>query len=170
MPSSPLAAPDRILSALFILSERLGEDEPAKKRVAAMAKVSKSSLPAILSRDLKKKGWIEYGSAKDTIKLTKQGKERAATFPESDGQGMATTNKQVQDEIKSKLKGKALTIFIYLLDGKEHEKSDVMKAVDCLKTNSFNPIVSRDLKRHGYVEYPTRTTIKLGKACFPFPE
>ena len=61
-----------------------------------------------------------------------------------------------------------LKIFDFLIDGQEHEKAKVIKAVGCDNKNSFAPIMSRDLKSKGIVEYPSRTTVKLSKEmCFP---
>lgn len=164
-----MSSADRILYALFFLYDRCGEKEPTKKRVATMANVKMSSLPSVLTRKLKEPGWIEYGSQKGTIKLTKSGLDRAASLvPPSD---MVTTNQQARDEIKKKLKGKALQIFCFLEDGEEHEKTQVMEGIGCTNKNTFNPIVSRDLRKWEYVEYPSKTTIRLNPAvCFPFKE
>jgi len=170
MPASqPMSSDDRILTALFVLHENYNVVEPTKKRVAVMAKVSMASMPSLLSRKLKKPGFIEYGSTKDTIKLTKKGLDRAANL--TPAEDMVTTNEQVHENIKKQLKGKALLIFNFLLDRKEHEKAEVMKAVKCENPKTFNPIVSRELKKHDIVEYPAKSTIRLNPAvCFPIKE
>jgi hypothetical protein len=164
---SSLTAPDRILQAMFMLSETQGVDEPTKKLVATMANIKMGSMPAILSRELKKNGLIVYGSGKDTIKLTSKGRDRAATLAPCED--MVTSNQEVRSGIKQRLKGMARSVFEYLEDGKEREKSEVMEAMNCTKKNSFYPIVSRDLKKFNYVIYPSKNTIQLNPAvCSPF--
>jgi hypothetical protein len=152
-----------------MLKEIQGIDEPTKKRVATMANVSMGSMPAMLSRELKKHILIVYGCTKGTIKLTPAGKDPAATFATK--VDMVTTNEEVRANIKSKLKGMAQQIFEYLEDGQEHFKFEVMEAVRCTNKNSFHPILSRDLKKFDYVEYPTKNTIRLTvnpAVCSPF--
>ena len=159
-------AEQNILSALFALSEVHGDDEPDKMQVATMASVSQATFAPLLSRMVNKKGLVEYAS-KDTIKLTKKGKEEAAELA-SPGD-MITTNEQHHEQIKEKLKGKkAVQIFEYLADGKEHEKQDIMEAVKCTNPKTFAPLLSRELKKPGYIVYPSKTTVQLSDLCFPF--
>ena len=114
-----------------------------------------------------KDGTITHGTASGTIKLTRAGKDAAAKLaPSAD---LPTCNAHVQNKLKEQLKGKALKIFDFLTDGQEHEKKDVMEAVDCMNPKTFAPLLSRELKSKGLIEYPTRTTVRLTKEmCFPF--
>jgi len=112
----------RIVSALALLKRVHQLEEAPKERVARMAGISSGTLPSLLSR-LKSKGWIEYGTASGTLKVTAQGMtlvDPTLHFP--------TTNEEHQDAIKAKLKGKALRVFEILVDGEIHEKQDIMKA------------------------------------------
>lgn len=155
----------RILSVLFIKHQVYDEEESCKKEIAASAKVSMTTFAPLVSR-MKKKGLIESGSGGGRIKLTKQGMDLAATV--ADPKDMVTTNEEVHEQIKQELKGKARKIFVYIADGEEYEKTDVMDAVDCTNPNTFGPLLSRDLKKPGYIEYPSKTTIRLTAKCFPF--
>ena len=115
-----------------------------------------------------KDGTIAYGTTgSGTIRLTRTGKDVAAKLaPPED---LPTCNAHVHDKLKEHLKGKALTIFYFLTDGQEHEKKDVMEAVDCTNPKTFAPLLSRELKSKGLIEYPRRTTVRLTKEmCFPF--
>jgi hypothetical protein len=124
-----------------------------------MADISSATFPSMISR-MAKKGLIAYGSDSKTLIITAKGEAMAEPVK------VATTTEEVQEEIKKKLKGKALRIFEFLADGMPREKKDVMIAVDCLNASTFAPLVSRELKKHGLVEYPTRTTMKLSAMCF----
>ena len=159
---------DKILSVMFVLLNQ-GVEEPTKERVQKMAQVSAATFPSLISRIIKKDGTLEYGQGTGTLKLTNKGKDVASqlTPPED----LVTTNAAVHESIKKKLKGKALKIFEILADGDEHEKKVIMQQVDCMNPSTFAPLVSRQLKSPGYIEYPSKTTMKLAKqVCFPFDE
>lgn len=151
----------KILAALADLKARHGLDEAPKKRIAAMAEVSSSTFPSLISR-MAKKGLVEYGSTSDMIKITDEGLEQTEPID------IPTSNVEAQERIKEKLKGKPRRIFELLQDGLPREKQDIMEAVDCTNPKTFSPMVSRELKKHGYVEYPTKTSIQLADVCFPF--
>lgn len=163
----PTSIKDKIHAVMFAMLNNQGIEEPHKERVRKTAQISAGSFPSVLSRIVKKDGTIAYGTASSTIKLTAKGKDFAAGLaPPED---LPTTNAQVQEKLKQDLKGMALKIFEFLQDGEEKEKIDVMSAVGCTNKNSFAPIMSRDLKSKGLVEYPSRTTVKLSmEMCFPF--
>ena len=157
----------KILAALFFLETRRGEQESCKKQVANMVNASMATFGPLLSRMVNKKGTVAYGTVKGTIKLTTLGKDKAATL--TDPEEVVTSNEEVHEQIKKKLKGKmAREIFDFLLDGKEHSKEEVMKAVKCTNRKTFGPVLSRELKKDGYILYPSRETIKLSDKCFPF--
>jgi hypothetical protein len=137
-------------------------DEAPKKRVAAMAEISSTTFPSLVSR-MAKKGLVEYGSTSEMLKITGKGLDQV------DPIDMPTSNVEAQERVKEKLKGKPLRIFEILQDGKAHEKEDIMKAIDCTNPKTFAPMVSRELKKHGYIEFPIKTSMELAESvCFPF--
>jgi len=151
----------KILSVLAYLKQTFGIIEAPKKRVATMAQISSATFPSLLSR-LKSNGVIEYGSG-DTIKITEKGLKNAG--PSHDA---PTSNADVHENIKNKLKGKARLIFEHLADGQVHDKEDVMEAIDCTNPKTFGPLLSRELASKGYVEYPSKGKMRLTDECFPF--
>jgi DNA-binding PadR family transcriptional regulator len=163
MPSRPSdSGVGRVLSALLVLHTTFGFEEAPKERVQSMAKISNSTFPSMLSR-MVKKGLIAYGSTPKTLKITDKGREEAP-----DIEDMPTSNVEHHEEIKKKLKGKARRIFEYLADGKVHAKEKVMEAVDCTNPKTFAPLMSRELKKPGYIEYPSMGKVRLSNECFPF--
>lgn len=159
---------DKVLSTMFVMLNQ-GIEQPTKEHIQKMAQVSAVTFPSLISRIIKKDGTLEYGEASDTLKLTHKGKDVASQLtPPGD---LTLTNAGVHENIKKKLKGKALKIFEYLADGNEYEKKAVMEAVDCMNPGTFGPLISRELKSKGYIEYPSKTTLKLTKdMCFPFDD
>lgn len=151
----------KVLAAIAELKLRHRLEEAPKKRVAAMAEISSSTFPSLISR-MTKKGLVEKGSTSDTITITDMGMEQV------DPIDIPTSNEEVQQKIKEKLKGKPLRIFEILLDGKPHAKEDIMEAVDCTNPKTFSPLLSRVLKKPGYIEYPSKGTVQLSDDCFPF--
>jgi predicted transcriptional regulator len=151
----------RVLNAILTLKLQQRLDEAPKKRVQTMADISSATFPSMLSR-MAKKGLIVYGSDSKTVIITAKGESMAEPVK------VATTTEEVQDDIKKKLKGKALRIFEFLAEanGEPREKQEIMEAVDCLNPKTFAPLCSRELKKHGLIEYPTKTTIKLSSICF----
>lgn len=160
---------DKILSVLLALLNNQGIEEPTKDSVKKLTGISAGTWPSLISRMAKNDGTIAHGAEAGTLKLTAKGKDIAAN--PSPPEELPTTNAKVHEKIKQGLKGKALQIFEHIEDGQEHEKKDVMKAVKCTNPNTFAPLVSRQLKAKGLVEYPSRTTIRLTKEmCFPHDE
>lgn len=159
---------EKLLSVMFVLLNQ-GIEEPTKDRVQKMAQISSATFPSLISRVIKKEGTIEYGNGSGTLKLTNKGKDVASELtPPGD---LVTNNTAVHENIKKQLKGKALKIFEFLADGEEYDKKIVMKEVDCMNPKTFAPIMSRELKSKGFIEYPTKTTVKLTKEmCFPFDD
>lgn len=160
---------EKILAALFRLLTVQGLEEAPKERVTKMAQVNAGSAAVAISHMVNKDGLIEYGSEKGTIKLTQQGKDRAAELaPPKD---MAMTNEKVHEKIREGLKGMALKVFNILLDGEEHEKAQIMETIRCTNKNSFAVALSAGLKKKDLIAYPSRTTVQLNKkTCFPFHE
>ena len=152
-----------MLSALVVLQETFGLKEAPKERVMTMAQISSATYPSMISR-MAKKGLIEYGSEPGTLVITDAGREQAP-----DDHDFVTSNEEHHEEIKKKLRGKARAIFVALADGKPHRKEDIMEAVDCTNPKTFKPLLSRDLKKNGWIEYPSKGTVQLSDQCFPFP-
>jgi predicted transcriptional regulator len=159
--SSSKTGLQRILNALATLRLLHGLREAPKKQVAGMAEVSNSTLPSLLSR-MTKKGLIEYGSTSETIILTDKGMEMA------DSLDVPQRNEEAHEAIKQKLKGKPLRIFEILADGKPHTKESIMKTVNCTNPSTFAPMLSRELRKPGYIHYPSTGTVQLADCCFPF--
>lgn len=162
-----IMAENRILSALFVQKQSYDKEEVEGKEVAKLAQVSMSTFTPMVSRMITKKGLLERGSPKGTIKLSKKGLDLASTLV--DPSRLVTTNAQVHEQIRDSLNGKPLEIFNLLADGKEHRKEDIMKAIKCTNKSTFAPLMSRTLAKEGYVEYPTSKTVRLKQSkCFPF--
>ena len=126
-----------------------------------MTDISKSTFPSLLCR-MVKKGLIAYGSESGTLMITDKGLEMA------DVQDIPQSNEEAQEGHKQKLKGKARRIFEILADGKVHSKEKIMEAIGCQNPATFKPLLSRELKKHGYIEYPSKGTVQLSDLCFPF--
>jgi len=152
----------KVLQALALLQQSTGNVEVCKKKVAGAAQITSSTFPPLITR-MVKKGVIEYGSGSGTIKITEKGLAMVGDLPD-----MPTSNEEHHEEIKKKLKGKGRLIFEYLADGKAHKKEDVMDAVDCTNPKTFAPLLSRELKKPGYIHYPEKGKVQLTDDCFPF--
>jgi hypothetical protein len=160
-------AEDRILKALFVQHQVYDKEEVDGKEIASTADVPMSTFTPLVSRMITKKGLLERGSCKGMIKLSKQGMEMASNLVDPDD--LVSTNAQIHEQIRNKLKGKPLEVFNILADGEEHEKSDIMEAINCTNKSTFAPMMSRTLAKGGFVEYPTPKTVRLNREkCFPF--
>jgi predicted transcriptional regulator len=164
----PSGGVHKVLAAIYELKVTHGFDEGApNKRVASMANIPSTTFPSLICRMIKR-GLIERGGDGDggrtaTIKITELGMEQV------DPIDIPTSNEEAQQKIKEKLKGnKPRRIFEYLSDGKPHKKVDIMVAVDCTNPCTFAPMMSRELKKHGYIEYPEKGMVQLTDVCFPF--
>jgi Mn-dependent DtxR family transcriptional regulator len=169
----------KVLAAIYELKVTHGFDDGAPtKRVASIAQISNATFPSLICRMIKK-GLIERvnssssnnnaggggggGGGGTTIKITELGMEQVIPID------IPTSNEEAQQKIKEKLKGnKPRRIFDYLCDGKPHKKSDIMVAIDCTNPSTFAPMMSRYLKKHGYIEYPKKGMVQLTDVCFPF--
>jgi Mn-dependent DtxR family transcriptional regulator len=150
----------KVLNSLATLQQSTGKEEHCKKRVGTMAQISNSTLPSLISR-MTTNGLIAYGSSRGMIKLTKKGSD------EADPVDVVGSDEEYHEKIKAELKGKSRAIFEYLADGKVHDKQDVMEAVDCTNPKTFNPLLSRELKKKGLIHYPEKGKIQLTDECFP---
>lgn len=153
--------PQKVLAALAELKLRHGLEEAPKKRVASMAGIPSTTFPSLISR-MAKNGLVEYGSTPEMMKITDKGMEQV------DPIDIPTSNEEAQERIKEKLKGKPLRIFEILQDGKPHAKKEIMEAVDCTNPKTFAPLLSRELKKLGYIDYASKGTVQLSELCFPF--
>ena len=158
-----MSAVSKVLSVLVYLQDIVQLDECPKDRVQKQSEVSTSTFPSLISR-MKSKGLVEYGSGNATLKITAKGREKAP-----DDMDFPTSNEEYHQKILEKLKGKAKLIFEILMDGQEHSKEDIMDLVDCTNPKTFAPLLSRELKKHGYITYPSRGTIQLSDECYPLP-
>ena len=140
-----------------------GIQEAPQIRVMTMTQINRSTFPSLISR-MAKTGLIVYGSQPRTLKITDKGRSRAPADHE-----FVTSNAEHHESIRNKLKGKARQIFDLLADGKAHHKDDIMVAVNCTNPKTFAPLMSRELKKHGYIEYPSNGMVQLSNVCFPFP-
>jgi hypothetical protein len=167
MPLAAVSGKGRVLSALVFLGKLYKTVDVPKRRIQLMANISDPTFAPMLSR-MVQKGLIEYGFERGTIKITNLGKQQAPTVQ---GKDLVTSNQEHHETIKKKLKGKALLIFNFLADGKVHDRLDVMAAVDCINPKTFAPLISRELKKHGYIVYIGKRGLQLNKEmCFPFVE
>jgi hypothetical protein len=148
------------LAALKILHKIVNAP---KARVATMAQISTSTFNPMISRMTKEDDpWIQYGSTPGTLMITDEGMRHANT------EAVPTSNEERLESIKQKLRGKPRRIFEYLADGKVHDKEDVMNAVDCTNPKTFGPMVSRELRKPGYIDFPSKRTMQLSDECFLF--
>ena len=150
----------RVLNTLAALQQSTGKKEHCKQRVAKMAQITNSTFPSMVSR-MAKNGLVAYGSSTGTIMLTEKGSDKA------DPVDVVGSDEEHHEKIKEQLKGKSRAIFEYLADGKIHDKHNVMKAVNCTNPSTFNPLLSRDLKKKGLIHYPAKGKIQLTDECFP---
>ncbi|CAB9507118.1 expressed unknown protein [Seminavis robusta] len=155
-----MSGEQKVLNALAALIQQTGKEEIPKPRVATTAQISKATFPSLLSR-MKKKGLIDYGSSNGTLILTETGSEKA------DPLDVAGSDEEHHEKIKQELKGKARAIFEFLSDGEIKDKQEVMEAVECTNPKTFAPLLSRELKKKGYICYPSKGKVQLTKECFP---
>lgn len=154
----------KVLSVLVYLQDIVRLEECPKSRVQKQAEISKSTFPGLISR-MASKGLVEYGSKKGMIKITAMGREQA---PED--HDMPTSNEEYHQRILQKLKtSKARKIFEFLMDGRPHSKQEIMDAVECPNRKTFSPILSRELKKPGYIFYPGTNMVQLSDECYPLP-
>ena len=128
-----------------------------------MACVKPSTLGPLLSRMTKNDQTIEYGSSAGTLRLTKKGQL------EADPGDIPSSNEEHHKRIQQQVKGKkARAIFALLADGdRTLSKMELMKAVDCTNPKTFGPLLSRELKKPGYIEY-TDGNVRLSDSCYPY--
>ena len=152
----------KVLSVLVYLQDIVKMDECPKARVQKQAEITSATFPSLISR-MAKKGLVEYGSDKGTLKITAMGREKAP-----DDYDFPTSNEEFHQTILKKLKvAKARDIFEILMDGRPHSKQDIMEAIDCTNPKTFAPLLSRELKKPGYITYPSRDTVQLSDECYP---
>lgn len=80
---------------------------------------------------------------------------------------MPTSNEEHQQELLKKLKGKPKEIIQILMDGATHRKQNIMQAINYLNPNTFAPLLSRELKKPGYITNVGKDSMKLSKECYP---
>ena len=155
------SAAQRVLAAVYELLVTHQLSVAPNERVRSIAEISKATYPSLISRMVQKK-LLERGDA-GCIKITKLG------MTQVDPINIPTTNDEAQRRIKDKLNGnKPRQIFDYLSDGKPRKKTEIMKAIDCMNQSTFAPLLSRELKRPGYIEYPEQGMVQLSDVCFPY--
>ena len=156
----------KILATLVRLHDIQKLEEVPKDRVMKTAQISSQTFPSLVSRMVNKKKLVEYGSASGTLKITAKGREAA---PEGDID-VPTSNEEYQRQILEKLTGKPKQIFEILMDGRTHTKKSIMEKIECTNKTTFAPMVSRTLKKEGYIEYVGNGEMKLSQECYPIDE
>ena len=157
---------EKVLSTLVRLHDIQKIEEVPKDRVMKTAQILPKTFAPMISRMVNKKKLVEYGSSSGTIKITALGREAA---PEGDID-IPTSNEEYQRQILEKLTGKPKKIFEILMDGQVHTKQSIMEKIDCTKMSTFSPMVSRILKKEGYIEYVGKNGMKLSQDCYPLDE
>jgi hypothetical protein len=111
---------------------------------------------------LRKQGFVEFGAGKSLI-LTEKGSKYIGTVDPS-----SLTNESIQNDMKDMLKPKARNIFDALLDGKERNRVAIAKELnyDMNKLSGFEKDLSK-MKTLGFLDFPTKKTVKLANKCFP---
>ncbi|OEU16020.1 hypothetical protein FRACYDRAFT_238603 [Fragilariopsis cylindrus CCMP1102] len=111
---------------------------------------------------LRKQGFVEFGAGKSLI-LTEKGSKYIGTVDPS-----SLTNESIQNDMKDMLKPKARNIFDALLDGKERNRVVIAKELnyDMNKLSGFEKDLSK-MKTLGFLDFPTKKTVKLANKCFP---
>lgn len=159
-------SPGKVLQAIKALHQR-GMEAPLRKLVARQSGYEFTrSFQNILGK-LKKQGFLEYPGS-DSVCLTEAGMVEA-------GDVVAPTNKEIQNSIREKLKGKEIEFFDYLLDGEMRSTDEVKAATNCghLQDRSFSNILSK-LKGHGILDYvknpadPKKKYVQLNDTVYPF--
>mmetsp|Transcript_32063 Transcript_32063/g.35905 ORF Transcript_32063/g.35905 Transcript_32063/m.35905 type:complete len:197 (+) Transcript_32063:459-1049(+) len=111
---------------------------------------------------LRKQGYMEFGAGK-TLILTEKGSRHVGKIDPS-----SLSNESIQENMKDMLKPKACNIFDALLDGKERNRNAIAKELDydMSKLSGFQKDLSK-MKTLGFVEFPTKQTVKMADKCFP---
>jgi len=157
---------DSVLLTLLSLERLHRETNPSKQRVANLCQIKQSTFAPMVSRMANKKGLVQ-SSTDGALCLTIKGREKAEQV--EGAADIPTCNEEVHERIKDKLKGtKVKRIFDILSDGQTHAKKDIMEQVDIMNPKTFSPLLSRELKKPGYIEYPSNGTVRLTESCFPF--
>jgi Mn-dependent DtxR family transcriptional regulator len=147
---------------LNVLAEELSMNKdvvPRSKMMSVTGLAAKTLANAYTK--LKQQEFIEMDA--QSIRLTTAGKTLVA-----DWVIQPKTNQDRHDDIKSKLKGKQITLFDLLQDGHTQSKNDVAVALhyEGKSTKAFQNLVAA-MKSKGVVEYPTQDTVRLTDVCFP---
>lgn len=157
-----------ILETMALLYAR-GTETPERKKVASLTALNPKTMANAVTK-LKQKDLLECPSG-DTFKLTDKGVEELSEFLEGE---IGKTNEEVHEKIKAKLKGKEVAFFDLLVDGAEHDKEVVAKAlgfVDGKKQKGFQNLAGVLKNKHSVVFYPTKDTVQLVKdVCFPWDD
>lgn len=161
-----LPVEERILSSLKELLD-LGIIAPPIVQIALFcgySNVQSASFKKAM-KNLVGQNLIEYPS-KETVSLTSAGADKAPSVV-----APATTNEQVQDRLKQKLKDKAPLIFEELADGLPHVRSEVAASVGYSNPQSagFKDAV-KQMMVLSIVEHPdgNKKFIQLTDIAFPF--
>jgi hypothetical protein len=82
---------------------------------------------------------------------------------------LPSCNEEVHEAIKEKLKGaKMKRIVDFLSDGQSRTRATIMKHVDIANEKTFGQLLSRELRKLGYIDYPSKNMVCLSDSCFPF--
>lgn len=155
-------AEEKILQAIGKLRV-IGTEQPTRDQVQKFSGNTKTKAGFDKNLgNLKKKGFVEYPDGK-TVALTDQGVEYVGEVDPSD-----LSNEAIQNEMKEMIPAKARDIFDALLDGKEHDRKKLAEQLkyDMNKLSGYQKNISQ-MRTLGFVDYPSKTTIKLTDSCFP---
>ena len=140
-------------------------EAPSRKNVQAFSgnTKTKAGFEKNLGQ-LKKGGYLTYGPG-STLILSEKG---SSLFSLSSSASSALTNESIHEDMKEMLSPKARLIFDALLDGERHDRKVVALELgyDMSKLSGYQKDISK-MKTLGFLEYPTKTEIRLSDTCFP---
>ena len=156
-----------ILNKAAALKTALGQDSLERKKLPALTGIHGKSTIANALTKLKNEGWMLV--TPDSVTITGSGMN--AADPTAVGtimEDIPTTNAAYHKSVKEqyKLKPKAIELFDCIQDGKVYEKEKVAEKIG-MKMNSTFANLMTSLKKHGVIEYDTKT-VRLTDAMMPF--
>jgi DNA-binding transcriptional regulator YhcF (GntR family) len=164
-----MPAHEALLSATMQACAMMGTDTPDRKKVALLAgMVNKNTVAGAFSK-LAQSGLIEYPD-KETVRLTDAGKQKAG----SNHHPLATTNKDIQETLRSMLKGgKPVEVFDLLTDGQSYDRDELAALVGIPNPKSSTLAGSlSNLRTLGLLDDVTADggakLVRLSKMAFPF--
>jgi hypothetical protein len=166
-PKQTSCSKEKLLAIIGQITQLHAGKGAPKKIVAARAGYPggpKTPAFSMAVRRLQKKGLLE-NKGEDLI-LTSEGKEIASTCTELEG--IASTNEEQQEKMRSKLSNKQQELFALLCNGPRtrQDLADTM-GYESPKVAAFTMLLTR-VKKLEFIQFPDKETVELADMAFPF--